>query len=468
MDEKLQLGSESGILLDLFISAEHEKAGLGWGLGQLSVQGVAVWNGEDNGPVQWTWIDLLEWLGCNWPWILLEQHYPVPVAPLHIGQLLQASENRWEDMSEDRVEEEEMEVHRFLGRHDLASGLKGIFLPTVLLLRQGNAFEVVVPDQRMSRTIPFETVLRDLEEIGEGIAARAGGKQNGRNQKAVALWNQRRSQLQQKAIQVHSGLSDDIRNIVEQQGDANFWELDASQPFQESEVLAAARMTRRILTPEHQRTLLLLIKEQQKKSTPGLDQISEKLLSEFKEIGKPHDQGHWAAQWLRRELNCGAAGRLEPEKLLGEWGVPIRERELADSPIHAVACWGPRHGPAIILNTHEASTASHPNGRRTTLAHEICHLLIDRSEALPVAEVLNGATPERLEKRARAFAAELLLPRSIAAKNVREASDVQTAIEQLSKDYAVSRELVCWQIHNSEAVKALTARELTLLDTLKG
>ena len=85
-----------------------------------------------------------------------------------------------------------------------------------------------------------------------------------------------------------------------------------------------------------------------------------------------------------------------------------------------------------------------------------------------MAEVLNGATPERLEKRARAFAAELLLPRSIAAKNVREASDVQTAIEQLSKDYAVSRELVCWQIHNSEAVKALTARELTLLDTLKG
>lgn len=468
MDEKLQLGSESGILLELCIQSDQQEPGLVWGLGRLSLQGTLAWAGENDAPLEWTWVDLLEWLGKFWPWLLLEQHYPVAVAPLHIGHLLPACEDRWENLSEDRVEEEEMDVHQFLGRHDLASGLKGIFLPSVLLLRQGNTFEIVVPDQRITATISFDTFVRDLEEIGEGIATWVREKGSPRGDKALAFWNSRWDRLREKAIQLHSGLSDDTRTVIESANDESFWELNALHPTQESEILAAARMMRRILTPEHQQTLLLLIKQQQSHSTPTLDQLSQQLASEFKPVGKPHDQGHWAAQWLRRTLDTGRDGKLEPEQLLSEWGIPVREFAMADVPIHAVACWGYRHGPAVILNIDDMSTASHSNGRRSTLAHEICHLLIDRSEALPVAEVLNGATPERLEKRARAFAAELLLPRSIAAKYVRTAHSLKRAVEQLSADYDVSRELVCWQIHNSEAVKALTERELTLLDTLKG
>jgi hypothetical protein len=34
---------------------------------------------------------------------------------------------------------------------------------------------------------------------------------------------------------------------------------------------------------------------------------------------------------------------------------------------------------------------------RFTLAHELCHLLVDRKGSLPVAEVLGGATPNRPE-----------------------------------------------------------------------
>ena len=45
-----------------------------------------------------------------------------------------------------------------------------------------------------------------------------------------------------------------------------------------------------------------------------------------------------------------------------------------------------------------------------TLAHELCHLLFDRSDAVPLS-VLSGAwAPPRLERVANAFAAELLMP----------------------------------------------------------
>ena len=103
------------------------------------------------------------------------------------------------------------------------------------------------------------------------------------------------------------------------------------------------------------------------------------------------------------------------------------------------------------------------HGETTTLAHEICHLLLDRDGALPVAEVLNGNSPERLEKRARAFAAELLLPRNVAAKEVRMAASVNVAVTTLSSVYEVSTELACWQIINSDAYATLTDDERNLL-----
>jgi Zn-dependent peptidase ImmA (M78 family) len=52
--------------------------------------------------------------------------------------------------------------------------------------------------------------------------------------------------------------------------------------------------------------------------------------------------------------------------------------------IDAVACWGPRHGPAVLLN-REGRHAHTERGARATLAHEICHLLIDRQGSLPLA-----------------------------------------------------------------------------------
>jgi Zn-dependent peptidase ImmA (M78 family) len=128
-------------------------------------------------------------------------------------------------------------------------------------------------------------------------------------------------------------------------------------------------------------------------------------------------------------------------------------------PVDAAAIWGPHHGPAILLNQMPLSRASTPNGRRTALAHEVCHLLIDREGALPVAEVLGGQVVKRIEQRANAFAAEWLLPRAAAADCLRASEDIIACGKALEKRYVVSRELVCHQIANSDLGPTLSTQD---------
>ena len=88
--------------------------------------------------------------------------------------------------------------------------------------------------------------------------------------------------------------------------------------------------------------------------------------------------------------------------------------------------------------------------RGATLAHELCHILVDRTDALPLGEVMNGNVPRWYEQRANAFAAELLLPRSEAEQAVAHATDIETCVKELSQQFAVSWELAAWQIRNSK------------------
>jgi len=47
-----------------------------------------------------------------------------------------------------------------------------------------------------------------------------------------------------------------------------------------------------------------------------------------------------------------------------------------------------------------------------TLAHELCHLLVDRGSATELMVVSTPWAPPEIERRANAFAAELLLPKA--------------------------------------------------------
>lgn len=458
MANTIHLGSLEGIELILRQDEKKNDTGLIWGLGQLYADGFPLLSGEQE-RVEWTWVDLLEWLGTNWAYILCEQNLPFRSPSTSLLTLMRDLEKRWENMPEARVEEEEEEAYRFFNRHDLANAFKGLFFPSVFIMRQGGLVEIISAEANKTIRLPLNRLVLDLEQIGNQLAKFAASACNGRGPFAANQWLARSRQLELKATPLLTGLSASELSLINANNDPNFWEQDQTNPFNDNELMAAARMTSGMLLPEEKVYIIEKIRAVPKVSTAVLDALAQDFAKNFVEIGKPHDQGYWAAIWLRRKLGLQTADKAQPMDCLRSWGVQVHSIMLPDSKLAALACWGDHHGPAILINKANDNTAAHIHGENTTLAHEICHLLIDRTGGLPVAEVLNGNTPERLEKRARAFAAEFLLPRDCAIAQIKKADNLNAAVTEISEIYEVSEELICWQIINSDFFASLTEKE---------
>jgi Zn-dependent peptidase ImmA (M78 family) len=251
--------------------------------------------------------------------------------------------------------------------------------------------------------------------------------------------------------EIATGLSAETIRWVEEATPSEGLELDAPQgEFQLTEVLAAARLMVGSLQPETVRAAISAIAELPKVNTAELDLLSDKAEGLLFHLGpsKPYVEGYTLAGWLRKQVGIESSKPVDPEELLKRLGVPVREIAIEDDLLDAVACWGTRHGPVVVLNKAGRHAQSLP-GRRSTLAHELCHLLIDREGALPLVGVLNGRAPWRVEARARAFAAELLLPRKRAEEVSRASADIMSAVDELKSAYGVSHEIAIRQIDNA-------------------
>src|SRR5262249_22548163 len=149
------------------------------------------------------------------------------------------------------------------------------------------------------------------------------------------------------------------------------------------------------------------IREIPKRAVSELDKISAEAVRTIEAAWGPRAQGFQLAQFLRRKIG-NETGPIQPSTLLTQWNVALVNLET-DPSLDAICCWGHKHGPAVLTNGR-GRHARMIEGRHSTLAHEIAHLLVDRSDALPFAEVLGGRVPREIEQRANAFAAEFLMP----------------------------------------------------------
>ena len=77
-----------------------------------------------------------------------------------------------------------------------------------------------------------------------------------------------------------------------------------------------------------------------------------------------------------------------------------------------------------------------PQGRRFTLAHELCHLLFDRDVGQRLAVASGPWAPRDIEKRANAFAAMLLMPWGLVDSAIAQLDEqfaTETAVENISR-----------------------------------
>ena len=202
------------------------------------------------------------------------------------------------------------------------------------------------------------------------------------------------------------------------------------------------------------------------RSAPQLDKMANEaiafLRAEELERSRPYVQGDALAKWLRRLFGMGPDKQVDPISVLEKkCGVDVRAIHFEIPSLDGVAVWGPAYGPAVLLNQDSARINAWFMNRfwrlgavRVTAAHELCHLLLDKAHALSAVDVLGGRMPIRIEQRAKAFAAEFLLPSDSAAAAWREAdspfdpSSVKVVLRALCRRYGVTESVAAWQLEH--------------------
>jgi len=170
--------------------------------------------------------------------------------------------------------------------------------------------------------------------------------------------------------------------------------------------------------------------------------------------GEPFEQGYELAKWLRDTSTLGPQQPFEIDGFLAALGVRVIDEPAPGLAADAICVWKlDRTGPVVVVNSRGPHAQGH-RGRRATLCHELCHLLVDfGGRVLPMAEAKAAGAPASLEARCNAFAAELLIPREAASEYFRDVTlaGVEPAVEYLAQHYRASRAIVAWQVLNSDA-----------------
>ncbi|MBK1621582.1 hypothetical protein CKO42_24885 [Lamprobacter modestohalophilus] len=480
MAQAIQRGSDTGIEMWI-LPADDAKAarGLAEARFSLAVAGLPVWGpaaSDRATPLAasqpWPLVDFLHGLARIWPWLMLEQGYPIDIAPLHPGTMMQEADARWRDLAIGQAEAEEDQLFDFRQRHDLSLLFRGLMLRPLWLLREGRDAQLWSPALERTRYLPHAQAMSDLAAIGHHLDRLLATSTEPRARYARQCWSEREQRVAEHFLPITTGLDiSELRRLAGVGGAANDQPLDdwfevhpgAKAHEHPGELLMAARMTSASVGAEQQHCLLQAIRAIPCMATPHLDDLARQATQVVQMQAPAYEQGYQLAQWLRQRLGIASDQPAFPDQILRQWGLHLSEIDIT-AGIDAVAVWGDRHGPAVLLNTNHRSRASTANGRRSTLAHEICHLLADRAHALPVAEVLGGQVPRWPEQRANAFAAEFLLPREQVERVCRAQSEVLLAAANLEERFQVSRTLTLHQINNAEWSSVLSAAERKRLD----
>jgi Zn-dependent peptidase ImmA (M78 family) len=150
--------------------------------------------------------------------------------------------------------------------------------------------------------------------------------------------------------------------------------------------------------------------------------------------GTPHRQGALKAALLRRKLNLRGADHIPSMRDFVKVHLPsivVLYARLGPQGPAGLTFGDQYRAPTIVLNAEGKN--ENPLVRRFSLAHELCHVLLDWNRAEPLALLSGYLTESGLERerRANAFAIRLLCPEkvmdSVRTMGPREAAEALVA-----------------------------------------
>jgi len=164
----------------------------------------------------------------------------------------------------------------------------------------------------------------------------------------------------------------------------------------------------------------------------------------------PYEEGYRLAEDVRDELGIQPDQlRIDILAVLEELSIRVEEVELDSNSIRGVAVAGNGFSPAILVNTKSAYNVNEA-GRRFTLAHELCHILFDRTRARKLSHVSGPWASARIEKRANAFAAMLLASPPAIRRSLAGSSDSE--VRRLATDIGFGYSALVEHLYNADLI----------------
>lgn len=124
---------------------------------------------------------------------------------------------------------------------------------------------------------------------------------------------------------------------------------------------------------------------------------------------RPGEQGSRLGERAAEILAADSDSWIDLARILDELDVQVSDIDLSDQDVRAVSVFGPTQRPHVFCNQRTIWGTGEPV-RRFTLAHELCHLILDREYGDELAIATGPWAPLAIEQRANAFAAALLMP----------------------------------------------------------
>ncbi|WP_311273709.1 MULTISPECIES: ImmA/IrrE family metallo-endopeptidase [unclassified Rhizobium] len=429
------------------------------------VDDTVVWpvHGDDRAPLDIQIDDLLAFLTDYWKPLLLRQVFPIDVDVTRPSGLRIAAEKRWEGMQTEAVKGESRAVANFERAHNLAIAFGGISGISHFWLMRAKDSYLVETDKRYWY-IEFDEARRALNEAGDWICDRLAKVDASRWSLALEAWRSRNDGDGVALLAWSAGLDRTVAKDLIESG-----ALEAPQNFNDAandndELRIAARMAGAL--PEDQiREIIELAKVFDNHDAPLMEKFSRECRHQINSQTArlaPFAQGEFAARFVRQQLGLDVTAMAEVFEIAKLLGIEVRHERVEPPSLVGLAIWGKKFGPGVFLNemstrilrNHENDVAISP-GARVTLAHEICHLLLDGDNALSAVEILKARMPAGVEQRAKSFAGEFLLPTSAAAERWYKAErpqdrkGLEELVQLLAEEYGVTRSVAAWKIQHA-------------------
>ena len=434
----------------------------------IFVDGREAWPvlGEDNISIEVQIDDLLAHLTEFWKPLMLRQVFPIDVSPLRPSDLRRDAEKRWAGLQSEAAAKEEEAVSAFEEAHDLARAFGGLYgLTSLWFMRSGD--DMVIETAGALWRLPFEEVRAGLSAVGDEICERLVAVDAERWGAAIEAWRRRDDSDGAGLLAWSAGIDRTVARSLIDDG-----LLDAPRDFNDAandndELRIAARMAG-ALPAEQIRAIVSQARRFKKRDAEALRELAEAcsahIAARFARAA-PYVQGEAAARFARQHLKLAADGAIDVFAVLAGLGVDVRAAVAEPPTLDGLAVWGERHGPGAFLNRSSRrilpalfkDDLELSPGARVTLAHELCHLLLDGRHALSAVEVLKARMPAGVEQRAKSFAGEFLLPSEVAGRMWQESgrpsdlAGVETVVAELTENFGVTRSVAAWKLDHGAA-----------------